>query len=118
MGASAAQRDPGRARLDTRGRVGARSLAPGGVLRCADGLAAVPRGGRVAVVSDHADVSDFGVRGVPAFRPRPAVADVLQALRARAAARELRWSWLLLAAPVPRGHRVLELFDRDGDLVG
>ncbi len=59
----------------------------------ADGLAAVARGERVAVISDHADVSDFGVRGVPAFRPSPAVAGVLEALRAQAALRDVRWYW-------------------------
>jgi hypothetical protein len=59
----------------------------------ADGLASVPYGAPVAVVSDHADVSDYGVRGVPAFRPSPAVSGVLQTLRARAAMREVRWYW-------------------------
>jgi hypothetical protein len=58
-----------------------------------DGLASVPAGASVAVVSDHADLSDFGVRAVPAFRPSPAVADVLRALRAEARARAVRWFW-------------------------
>ena len=58
-----------------------------------DGLAAVPVDGSVAVVSDHADLSDFGVREVPAFRPSPAVADTLHALRTQAAAHAVRWFW-------------------------
>jgi hypothetical protein len=58
-----------------------------------DGLAAVPTGTSVAVVSDHADLSDFGVREVPAFRPSPAVADTLRALRNQAAAHAVRWFW-------------------------
>jgi hypothetical protein len=59
----------------------------------ADGLQAVPPGAAVAVVTDHADVSDFGVRGVPAFRPSPAVAPVLRDLRERGAGREVHWYW-------------------------
>ncbi len=58
-----------------------------------DGLAAVPIDGSVAVVSDHADLSDFGVREVPAFRPSPAVADTLRALRTQAGAHAVRWFW-------------------------
>ena len=62
-------------------------------LAAAEGLAAVPAGAPVAVVTDHADVSDFGVRGLPAFRPSPAVAEVLGRLVERAAARAVRWYW-------------------------
>jgi hypothetical protein len=46
----------------------------------AEGLAAVPPGASIAVVTDHADVSDFGVRGVTAFRASPRVASVLRHL--------------------------------------
>ena len=59
----------------------------------ADGLTAVPSGGRVAVVSDHADLSDFGVRDVPAFRPSGPVASVLEAIRQRSEARQVGWYW-------------------------
>ena len=59
----------------------------------ADGLAAVPSGASVAVVSDHADVSDFGVRGVPAFRPSVPVGIMLEAIRRQAAVRQVRWYW-------------------------
>jgi hypothetical protein len=59
----------------------------------ADGLTAVPSGAAVAVVTDHADVTDFGVRGVPAFRPSAGVAPVLRDLRERAAARQVSWYW-------------------------
>jgi hypothetical protein len=47
----------------------------------------------VALVTDHADVTDFGVRGVPAFRPSPGVASILRDLRQRAAARHVAWYW-------------------------
>jgi hypothetical protein len=59
----------------------------------ADGLMAVPSGASVAVVSDHADLSDFGVRGVSAFRPSMPVADRLRAIREQAAMRQVRWYW-------------------------
>jgi hypothetical protein len=59
----------------------------------AEGLAAVPTAARVALISDHADVSDFGVRGVPAFRASPLVAGVLRTLQARAATRDVHWYW-------------------------
>jgi hypothetical protein len=59
----------------------------------ADGLAAVPEGAAVAVVTDHADVTDFGVRGVPGFRPSPAVASVLRDLLERRAVHDVRWYW-------------------------
>jgi hypothetical protein len=59
----------------------------------ADGLSAVPPGAAVALVTDHADVSDFGVRGVPAFRPSSAVAAALGLIRERASQREVRWYW-------------------------
>jgi hypothetical protein len=59
----------------------------------AAGLAAVPRGAAVALVTDHADVTDFGVRGVPAFRPSPGVAPILRDLRERATARQVAWYW-------------------------
>jgi hypothetical protein len=59
----------------------------------ADGLAAVPGGEHVAVVSDHADLSDFGVRGVPAFRPSAPVAYILQAIRQRSEERNVSWYW-------------------------
>jgi hypothetical protein len=59
----------------------------------AEGLAAVPTAARVALISDHADVSDFGVRGVPAFRPSQPVAGVLRTLQARAATRDVHWYW-------------------------
>ena len=62
-------------------------------LAAAEGLATVPAGANVAVVTDHADVTDFGVRGVPAFRPSRAVAPVLEALQERAGARQVRWFW-------------------------
>jgi hypothetical protein len=62
-------------------------------LAAAEGLAAVPPGAEVAVVTDHADVTDFGVRGVPAFRPSPDVAPILRHLRERAAARQVQWYW-------------------------
>ncbi len=59
----------------------------------ADGLAAVPSGARVALISDHADLSDFGVRGVPAFRPSAPVAYVLQAIRQQSEERNVAWYW-------------------------
>jgi hypothetical protein len=59
----------------------------------ADGLTAVPSGASVAVVSDHADLSDFGVRGVPAFRPSIPVAAMLEAIRHQAAVRRVCWYW-------------------------
>jgi hypothetical protein len=59
----------------------------------ADGIAATPPNAGVAVVSDHADLSDFGVRLVPAFRPSAAVARVLEQLRSLAAERQVRWFW-------------------------
>ena len=59
----------------------------------ADGLAALPRDAGVAVVSDHADLSDFGVRGVPAFRPSPPVASVLEAIRHQSKAHNVAWYW-------------------------
>ncbi len=59
----------------------------------ADGLAAVPSGARVALISDHADPSDFGVRGVPAFRPSAPVAYVLQAIRQQSEERNVAWYW-------------------------
>jgi hypothetical protein len=62
-------------------------------LAAAEGLAAVPPGNQVAVVTDHADVTDFGVRGVAAFRPSARVAAVLERLRQRSAARQVTWYW-------------------------
>jgi hypothetical protein len=59
----------------------------------ADGLTAVPDGAPVAVVSDHADLSDFGVQGVPAFRPSQRVAGVLEAIRAQSGAGRVSWYW-------------------------
>ncbi len=59
----------------------------------ADGLTAVPDGAPVAVISDHADLSDFGVRGLPAFRPSRQVASVLEAIRVQSAARTVSWYW-------------------------
>ena len=59
----------------------------------AEGLGAVPSGAAVALVTDHADVTDFGVRGVPAFRPSRDVAPILRDLRERAAARQVAWYW-------------------------
>jgi hypothetical protein len=52
-----------------------------------------PKRRRVAVVSDHADLSDFGVRGVPAFRPSGPVAAVLETIRERSEARKVGWYW-------------------------
>lgn len=59
----------------------------------ADGLAAIPGSEPVAVVSDHADLSDFGACGVPAFRPSGPVASVLEAIRERSEARQVGWYW-------------------------
>jgi hypothetical protein len=59
----------------------------------ADGLTAVPDGAPVAVVSDHADLSDFGVQGVPAFRPSPRVASELETIRAQSGGRRVSWYW-------------------------
>jgi hypothetical protein len=59
----------------------------------AEGLTAVPAGAAVALVTDHADVTDFGVRGVPAFRPSQDVAPILRDLRERSAARQVQWYW-------------------------
>jgi hypothetical protein len=57
------------------------------------GLAAVPPGSVVAVVTDHADVTDFGVRGVPAFRPSRSMIPILEELRQLAAQRQVTWYW-------------------------
>ena len=57
------------------------------------GRQAVPPGATVALITDHADVADFGVRGVPAFRPSRVVAAVLAQLHEAAAKRGVRWYW-------------------------
>jgi ribonuclease HI len=62
-------------------------------LAATEGLAAAPPGSQVAVVTDHADVTDFGVRGVAAFRPSRSVAPILQDLRRRGAERQVTWYW-------------------------
>jgi hypothetical protein len=58
-----------------------------------DGVCALPRGSAAAVVTDHVDVTDFGVRGVAAFRPSPRMAAELRALQACAGGLALRWYW-------------------------
>jgi hypothetical protein len=40
------------------------------------------------------DVSDVGVRGVPASRPSVPVAATLEAIRRQAALRQVRWYWV------------------------
>ena len=58
-----------------------------------DGLASVPVGTSVAVVSDHVDLPDFGILGAPSFAPSPRVASALAALRELAGARTVHWYW-------------------------
>lgn len=62
-------------------------------LAAAEGLAAVPPGSQVALLTDHADVTDFGVRGVPAFRPSARVAPILECIRQGGADRQVTWYW-------------------------
>jgi hypothetical protein len=74
----------------TAGRDGVR-LAEFGA--AADGLRALPDRAAVALVTDHVDITDFGVRGEPSFSPSPRVAAVLEQVRGLAERRMVRWYW-------------------------
>jgi hypothetical protein len=59
----------------------------------ADGLRTLPPGASAVVVTDHVDITDFGVHGEPSFAPSPHVATVLEEVRALIAARRVHWYW-------------------------